>query len=121
MTDERLISIPPPPRNRSGGRLLLLAGGARAVEDALGNPYNESCWRPWKRGQVAEPEPGWAPQPVNIGGLLVQLFFLERTAQPMPVRVPKGPPPGGAAKEGQREQQQEQKEQRKEAAEGASG
>jgi hypothetical protein len=128
----------PNPNHRPGGRLLLLAAGARSVEDALQDRYNHGCWWPWQRRQEQGLElsesggdgggddkeegkgkgEGWAPRPVNVGGLLVNLFVVERTSQPLPERPP--PPSsvegaqGGGEQQHQHQHQHQQKKQRKE-------
>lgn len=70
---------------------MLLAAGAKTVEEALADRLNAGCWRPWKgtQGQGHEQGEGaWAARPVNVGGLRVHLFLLERTGaspcQPSP-------------------------------------
>lgn len=79
---------------RPGGRLVLLAGSPKAVADALRDRYNAGCWRrPEGEAEAAAEEGGgevtdWAPRAVNVGGLMCSVFFVERTAQPLPPRPP---------------------------------
>ena len=87
---------------RDGGRVLLLAMQSKLVDQALGDKYNNGCWRAYKFGRQEEEEeeqedeainadkddPLKTRREVNIGGLRGCVYLLERTAEQGAVWTP---------------------------------